>query len=346
MLADEVGYFGDPRVGNIMAFDTPGFREYLCHMEYHMQMAPKAELTYNGKRVDTSPEAFGELRDSRDLLHDPTTLRLRVQEDGYLFLPGLLNRHEVLDAREEILRRLGGAGFLDPAFPVTEGIPAPMSKSLFLPQFAKENAPLERVIFNGPMMVFYERLLGGRVRHFDFVWLRAKRPGIEDATPPHYDVVFMGRGTKRLFTSWIPLEDVPMEKGGLMILEGSHRLEEVKSTYGQLDVDTYCENKPEARSIVTGEKMFEDRTNAGTYPIDALTLPEKFGGRWLTADFRAGDVLLFGMYTMHISTDNHSRGFRLSTDTRYQLASEPVDERWIGENPIAHGPAGKRGFIC
>ena len=52
------------------------------------------------------------------------------------------------------------------------------------------------------------------------------------------------------------------------------------------------------------------------------------------------------MYTMHASTDNHSRAFRLSTDTRYQLASEPVDERWIGENPIAHGPAGKRGFIC
>lgn len=37
---------------------------------------------------------------------------------------------------------------------------------------------------------------------------------------------------------------------------------------------------------------------------------------------------------------------RLSTDTRYQLASEPVDERWIGENPIAHGLDAKKGMIC
>ena len=44
--------------------------------------------------------------------------------------------------------------------------------------------------------------------------------------------------------------------------------------------------------------------------------------------------------------DNTTRTIRLSSDTRYQLASEPVDERWIGEHPIAHGVAGKRGKIC
>jgi hypothetical protein len=86
--------------------------------------------------------------------------------------------------------------------------------------------------------------------------------------------------------------------------------------------------------------------HSGKYADDALDLPQKLGGRWLTADYRAGDLLLFGMFTMHASSDNHGRGYRLSTDTRYQLASDPVDERWIGENPIAHGPEGKRGFIC
>jgi hypothetical protein len=44
--------------------------------------------------------------------------------------------------------------------------------------------------------------------------------------------------------------------------------------------------------------------------------------------------------------DNHTNRLRLSTDTRYQLASEPVDERWIGEDPIAHGPEAKKGIIC
>ena len=48
----------------------------------------------------------------------------------------------------------------------------------------------------------------------------------------------------------------------------------------------------------------------------------------------------------HASMDNQTDQIRLSTDTRYQLASEPVDERWIGDNPIAHGLESKRGMIC
>ena len=50
--------------------------------------------------------------------------------------------------------------------------------------------------------------------------------------------------------------------------------------------------------------------------------------RWLTAEYRMGDVLVFSMYTMHASTDNQSESaVRLSSDTRYQLASEPADAR-------------------
>ena len=51
--------------------------------------------------------------------------------------------------------------------------------------------------------------------------MRAVSPG--PATPPHMDVVYMGRGTKNLFTSWTPLGDVPLEMGGLIILENSHK---------------------------------------------------------------------------------------------------------------------------
>jgi hypothetical protein len=311
-----------------------------------MRMTLESELTYLGKKVDTSPSMFGELRSSTELLQDPGALAARMKEDGYLFLPGLLDRGDVLAAREEILRRLDSAGYIDRSHPFLDGIPSPEVKDGFVPQLATDNVPLEKVIFHGPMMSFYTRFLGGTVRHFDYVWLRAKRPGITDATPPHYDVVFMGRGTKQLYTSWTPLEDVPMEKGGLMILEGSHRLEGVKSGYGAMDVDTYCTNKQEAKAIESGEKQWEDRVNSGKFGDDALAVRDQLGGRWLTADFHAGDVLLFGMYLMHASTDNHSPGFRLSTDTRYQLASEPVDERWVGKNPPAHGPSGKRGLIC
>ena len=87
-------------------------------------------------------------------------------------------------------------------------------------------------------------------------------------------------------------------------------------------------------------------SNGGWLSKDAVKLRKRLGGRWLTTDFKAGDALIFSMFTVHTSLDNHSNTIRLSSDTRYQLASEPVDERWIGEKPIGHGPAGKKGMIC
>ncbi len=59
-----------------------------------------------------------------------------------------------------------------------------------------------------------------------------------------------------------------------------------------------------------------------------------------------GDLLMFSMRTVHASLDNQSPYFRFSSDTRYQPGSEPIDERWIGENPVGHGLGAKRGMIC
>jgi len=168
------------------------------------------------------------------------------------------------------------------------------------------------------MLEFFAGLLGGQVRSFDFVWMRVMGPGRSSA--PHYDIVFMGRGTVNLYTSWTPLGDVTFSDGALMLLENSHRLEEVKATYGRMDVD----------------KEVNWKRTGGVYGKDPAAIRRNLGLRWLTTDYRAGDLLVFSMYTMHCSLDNTSDRIRLSSDTRYQLASEPVDERWIGENPIAH----------
>ena len=80
-------------------------------------------------------------------------------------------------------------------------------------------------------------------------------------------------------------------------------------------------------------------------------LDEGVGARWLTSTFEMGDVLILSIFTLHASTDNLTGEVRLSSDTRYQLASEPADERWVGEaasrnvNPhqeIMH----RKGYIC
>ena len=79
-------------------------------------------------------------------------------------------------------------------------------------------------------------------------------------------------------------------------------------------------------------------------PQIRLKYRKSLGGKWLTTDFKAGDLLLFTMHTMHCSLDNNSpdNRIRLSVDTRYQPADEPVDERWMGQNPVAHGDQAKR----
>ena len=53
----------------------------------------------------------------------------------------------------------------------------------------------------------------------------------------------------------------------------------------------------------------------------------------------------YGAFNLHGSLDNNSTEgkVRLSCDARYQLAADPIDERWIGENPIGHG-AGYSGI--
>jgi hypothetical protein len=280
-------------------------------------------ITSLGQPLDLSPSAFGELRRSTALFHDPSRLRARMAEDGYLYLPGLLDREEVLGVHRSVSERLG--------------------KHETSHDIAKNNSPLAKLLYTGTMMELYEKLLGGPVRHYDFTWFRAVPPG-GSGTYPHCDIVYMGRGTFNLYTSWTPICDITREVGGLMILENSHRQADKLRNYLERDVDVYCTNSPDAGLIESGAKQWQDWD--GRLSSNPVTLREKLGGRWLTTDFRAGDVLCFGMATVHASLDNQSQQYRLSSDSRYQLASEPADERWIGENPIAHGVDGKRGKIC
>jgi hypothetical protein len=308
-----------------------------------MTTAP-LQLTSLGKELDGRASAFGELRRSDDIARDGAALRARMAEDGYLFMPGLLNVERLRAARQYVVDQLAELGLLDDRFPRMEAVTRPGGQGGFMPdKLAQRNPALLDVLYAGPMMEFHERFLGGPVRHYDFTWFRCVGAG-GSGTYPHTDVVYMGRGTFHLYTSWTPIGDVPVEVGGLMILEGSHRQREKLANYLSRDVDVYCTNRPDAEAIASGQKNWQDWD--GRLSSDPVSLREKLGGRWLTTDFRMGDVLVFGMATVHASLDNHSNRFRLSSDSRYQLASEPVDERWVGANPIAHGPAGKKGKIC
>jgi ectoine hydroxylase-related dioxygenase (phytanoyl-CoA dioxygenase family) len=299
-------------------------------------------LTAGQRALDLSPERFGFLESSTHLIGDPAALRARMDAEGYLFLPGALHRDEVLAARRVCAERLAAKKMLREGSDPMDCLIRPGQDTGFDISLAKDNAPLMKVLYDGPMMAVCEQLIGGPVLHFDYTWFRAVAPN--RSTPPHMDIVYMGRGTQRLYTAWTPIGDVPLETGGLLVLERSHKHERLNNGYGRKDVDTYCENRREPGWTEMGGGG--NIRAGGALSNDPIKLRDRLGGRWLTADFAAGDVLLFSVFTVHCSLDNRSQSIRLSSDSRYQSAAEPADHRWIGPDPIAHGPAGKRGMIC
>ncbi len=306
-----------------------------------MSLLTLPALTANNLPVDTSENAFGELHSSEDLLGQPELLRQRLSEDGYLYIRNFLPRDIVQSARVSLLERLLKGGFLNPAAPLESGIANPDNTPKFMPNLANPNPEVARVVFGPELTGFYAKLFGGPIRHFDYIWVRSMPRGT--GTPAHCDLVYMGRGTHRLLTCWVPYGEVPLEESPLMLLEDSHKKSERIKNYLESDVDSYCENRPKEVQKV---KINGGWSMPGWLSKNPITLREKLGGRWLSAHFQPGDFLTFQMNMIHASLDNQTDKVRLSTDTRYQLASEPIDERWIGDNPALHGKAGKRGRIC
>lgn len=283
----------------------------------------KIEVRMGDRRLELGGPYIGEMRSSNDLLGNREVLRARMAEDGYLLIRGLHDAEAVLKARRAFLERLQEAGRLDPSAPMMDGVIKEGERGSTGPM---NGLPAFLDVVNAPrLMDFFSWYLGGPAMTYDFKWMRAI--GCGDFTGAHCDVVYMGRGTKNVFTTWTPFGHIGLDMGPLAVCHRSHCLEsfaKVRGTYGKMDVD---------------------RDNvAGWFSKDPVEIVERFGGRWLTTAFAPGDALIFGMFTMHASLTNISNRFRLTSDTRYQLASEPADERWIGKKPIAHTVKGDKPF--
>lgn len=274
-------------------------------------------LSSNGVVLGTAPDEFGQLRDASSRLGDVEALRDQMDQDGYLLLRQFLDRDLVLAARRELLLKYAIVGEIDSTgYPLMDAIQSDQSfvdrVNLFaFTESLRTGLAYGNVVEAPELMEFFTGFLGGPARAFDFRWLRFIRPG--EATGIHCDGPYNTRGTRNVWSAWIPLGDVSMVEGGLMVLEGSHQNQELIDSYGTRDAD---------------------RDQLGWLSTDPVGLRKQLGGRWLSADFRAGDVLVFGPYLVHASLDNNSpqRRCRLSSDTRYQLASEPLDDRWNGED--------------
>ena len=322
------------------------------------------KITYSGQPMATSPTKFGEFKRSDSVREDIKELRRRMKEDGYLFLPGFLDRDDVRAARLSAAKRLAKAGYLADGSPLEEciaapdGDPLPATATKEHLHIAKDNnQKIDQLIFNDLLIKFFDNFFGRKSLHVNSLSrFRTKFPK-EIATSVHADSPYMGRGSNQLYSIWIPLGDNDFDQGGLMVLENSNTHEGLRS-YRQDDSDTYCGNDKISRTLVNQaladgrdlkpdeHKQLKWATSSGNrcvFSHDANATCEKLGGRWLTTKYKMGDLLIFSIYTLHASTDNNSDKLRISCDTRYQPASEPIDERWIGPNPIRHNV---RGYRC
>lgn len=250
--------------------------------------------------------------------------KLALERDGYALLRGLLDREHVLTARRRVLDHmlsLERVLDLDKA-PLESGVLKSRCGTDCVPFMEGKNGlthnrEVLQVLESPRLRNFFHSLFGEEAKTFDFKWLRAVPSKVY--TGVHVDWVYMGRGSKRIMTTWIPLGDNPISMGALAMLEGSHRLpafEKFRQTYGQLDIE---------RDRLSG---------TGWYTMDPLEL-SAMGGKWKTTNYRAGDVIVFGMHTAHCSTTNITNFARISCDVRWLPRSGVSDPRYVGDVDVS-----------
>lgn len=285
-------------------------------------------LFSNGHRLDTGPDRFGELRGAQAIVDDLGACHERMEQDGYLLFRGFLDRDVVMEARREIMLKFATIGEIDGiGHDPIEGIGSTQTfvdqvNLVAFTESVRTGFAYRRVVENERLIGWFERFLGGPVGTYDFKWPRFVRPG--EGCGIHCDAPYINRGTDQVYSAWIPLGDVSRVEGAFMLLEGSHTNDQLRANYCNRDAD---------------------RDNIGWLSRDPNALQRRLGGRWLSTDFKAGDVLVFCMYLAHCTLDNKSpeRRCRLTSDTRYQLVSEPFDDRWNGPDINPHG--GRRVFL-
>ena len=259
-------------------------------------------------------------------------LRRRSAACGYVFFEKLLPPQAVLEVRRAFVQILDDAGWLDAGREdalSTRATRTPLGTKL---EGQEEYRPIMRAFQSLESFHALSRspkLLGVLDALFDeptFVHPRnigrIILPQKNDfKTMPHQDWVHI-QGCPNTITGWLPLGDVSVDDGGLAVLEGSSR-------YG---VRRHW-NK-DLLGLVGG---------AGGISVTCKQLEER-GCVWKTADYQAGDILLFNSLAIHQALPNLSDSIRLSCDFRYSgLSKEVVPDGLLPHGNIAPWPDLYRG---
>lgn len=275
-------------------------------------------------------------------------LHYRFQEDGYLFIKGLLPRDAVLKAREEYFKFLEPTGVLKPGTKPIDGIFDDEKDRLAFPGIGAGAAGgnghpgdhaaafVDRALLahyqdwyaedlckHPALKEFISKLTGWGNNTTAFVrtLLRNNVPG-NKAIGVHYDQIFLRHGEPTSITAWVPIGDIRLDGGGLIYLERGHLLgiEQEKKFTDEAKASGLTEE--EAKSAFNHNMM-----STGLLSEGPKEFAQRFDRRWLVSEYEAGDIVLHNPFAIHASTLNNSKDnkIRLATDLRFVDSSRPWD---------------------
>lgn len=254
-----------------------------------------AEL--NVEVIDPAP-----MYEANELLGDPQALRAHLDRDGYLFLRGIIPRDTLLALRDQLTRILADEGWIEDGARRMEARAISRPRREGQPKFFKVHdrimklEALHSLAHETHLMDVMRQALGDSAFPHPLCITRLIFPDTRElSTPPHQDFP-NNQGTPNLTAAWIPLGDCSVDDGSLAVKEGSHK-------FGVLPLDFHL----------------------GAGNRQAVLSDEVKACRWVGADYKLGDILLFPALTVHRALDNKNVDrMRLSVDFRYQLEGEAL----------------------
>jgi hypothetical protein len=234
------------------------------------------------------------LRSANDTIGDPARTAGRIEEDGYAFFEGVLDREAVGRLRRRYLDVLVDMGVVDPGAeePIWNG--ADLSDFPLKIEALHEARVWEDFVAEPAIHDFFRRLLG-----VDPFWLPIVEYRVTPPVPALPADPFIGRHQDAFYnmgmecyTCWVPLMEIDERVGGLAVIPGLHR-----------------------------QGFFHDRNDPPQYRIPPGALPPD---RWHRSLYRPGDLVMFDKMTPHSGLPNTSDRFRLSMDVRVAPITGPL----------------------
>jgi Phytanoyl-CoA dioxygenase (PhyH) len=229
--------------------------------------------------------AVAQLTDSTPLIGDAAALRQRYDDDGVLYLRGVIDPELMHWAEQKYRAALVAEGLIELAneAPLWTGKATKLWRPCDVLGTTVWHEVVKQPLLNSIMRDIFDAqpIWIPIVAHRSSLPTGPLQPGQDIFAGRHQDG-FYNEGM--LFTiCWMPVRDVKMDRGSFAVAPGTHKR-------GSLHDTTLPRNAIPPDSI---------RTDA-----------------WRSTDYRVGDVLIFNYLTAHAALPNPSNEIRMSLDIR------------------------------